>query len=200
LRILDSIHREYTYGRRLSRLCIQIAEILPTGSDVLDVGCGDGGLAWLIKQSRPDVKISGIDVLIRNETKIKVTPFDGNVIPHSDNSFDYVLFSDVLHHTNDPLILLREASRVARKGVILKDHLCDGFLARPTLRFMDHVGNSRHGVALPYNYWPKQRWLDAFNKLGLSINCWKEDLQLYPAWADIIFGRSLHFVARLDVG
>ena len=199
MKILDLIHREYTYGRRLSRLCSQIAEILPTGAEVLDIGCGDGQLAWLIMQRRPDVKIEGIDVLVRNETKITVTQFDGDVVPHPNKSFDFVTLSDVLHHTSDPLILLREATRVARKGIILKDHLCDGFLAGPTLRFMDRVGNARHGVSLPYNYWPKQKWLDAFKKLQLPISSWKEDLKLYPAFADLIFGRSLHFVARLDV-
>jgi len=165
----------------------------------LDVGCGDGQLAWLIMQKRPDVKIQGIDILVRTETKIDVAPFDGNVIPYPNVSFDFVIFSDVLHHTIDPLILLREAARVARKAIILKDHLCDGLLAGPTLRFMDQVGNARHGVALPYNYWSRQKWLDAFGNLGLSISAWKEDLKLYPAWADLIFGRSLHFVAKLDV-
>jgi len=165
----------------------------------LDVGCGDGQLAWLIMQTRPDVKIQGIDILVRTETKIDVAPFDGNVIPYPNCSFDLVIFSDVLHHTIDPLILLREAARVARKAIILKDHLCNGLLAGPTLRFMDQVGNARHGVALPYNYWSRQKWLDAFGNLGLSISTWKEDLKLYPAWADLIFGRSLHFVAKLDV-
>ncbi len=199
MRVFDLIHRKYSYSRRLRRLCLQLAEIIPSNARVLDVGCGDGQLAWLIMQTRPDVKIQGIDILVRTETKIDVAPFDGNVIPYPNCSFDLVIFSDVLHHTIDPLILLREAARVARKAIILKDHLCNGLLAGPTLRFMDQVGNARHGVALPYNYWSRQKWLDAFGNLGLSISTWKEDLKLYPAWADLIFGRSLHFVAKLDV-
>jgi hypothetical protein len=64
---------------------------------------------------------------------------------------------------------------------------------------MDHVGNARHGVALPYNYWPRKKWVNAFESLGLSTAAWKENLKLYPFWADPIFGRSLHFVAKLDV-
>ena len=199
LSLFNLIHQKYTYGRRVSRLCNHLADILPHGANVLDVGCGDGHLASLIMQLRPDLKIQGIDVLVRPATKIPVAPFDGDIIPFATGSFDFVIFSDVLHHTTDPLILLREATRVATKAVVLKDHLCDGFLAGATLKFMDQVGNSRHGVALPYNYWPKQRWLDAFNSLGLSIVAWKEDLRLYPSWANFIFGRSLHFVARLDV-
>jgi SAM-dependent methyltransferase len=111
-----------------------------------------------------------------------------------------VLFVDVLHHTDDPTVLLREAARVARRCLILKDHTRNGLLAGPTLAFMDWVGNARHGVALPYNYWPRQRWLTAAADLGLSILRWDDRLQLYPWWARWVFERKLHFVARMDIG
>ena len=67
-----------------------------------------------------------------------------------------------------PTVLLREAARVARQGVVIKDHTRDGILAGPILRFMDFVGNAHHGVALPYNYWPRRCWIGAFEELGLS--------------------------------
>jgi hypothetical protein len=95
------------------------------------------------------------------------------------------------------MVLLREAARVARRAVVIKDHTLDGLLAGPTLRFMDHVGNARHGVALPYNYWPRRRWVEAFRELALEVEVWREDLRLYPRPADWVFGRSLHFVAKL---
>ena len=69
---------------------------------------------------------------------------------HPDASFDVVMFVDVLHHTDDPLLLLQEAQRVG-KIILVKDHFRKGFLAGPTLRFMDWVGNAHHGVVLPYN-------------------------------------------------
>ena len=106
--------------------------------------------------------MSGIDVLVRPETKIPVQPFDGQRIPFADGAFDAVSFVDVLHHTDDPIVLLREAVRVAKTAVVIKDHLADGVLARPTLRFMDWVGNAGHGVVLPYNYWTQPQWSRAF--------------------------------------
>lgn len=198
MRILDYVHETYSYNRRISLLSNHLAEVIPPGSRTLDVGCGDGQVAHLIMQKRPDVTIKGIDVLMRPHTKIPVAEFDGQVIPYSQGDFDVVMLNDVLHHTNDPMVLLREAVRVAGTAIVLKDHTRDGILAGMTLKFMDRVGNARHGVALPCNYWTEQQWLKAFETLGLCITTWKRDLRLYPRWADVVLGRSLHFIARLN--
>jgi SAM-dependent methyltransferase len=149
---------------------------------------------------RPDVEFTGIDLLLRSETQIPITQFDGTHVPLPDKSFDFAMFVDVLHHTEDPMVLLREATRVARKGLLIKDHILDGCLAGPRLRFMDTVGNARFGVALPYNYWRHNQWTAAFSDLDLSVQSWNGDLKLYPGPVDWIFGRALHFVGRLDLG
>jgi SAM-dependent methyltransferase len=148
--------------------------------------------------SRRDLRIQGIDVLTRPDTSIPVQKFDGRRIPYEDAVFDVVMFVDVLHHTEDPMVLMLEATRVARSSILIKDHDSRGWLARPILRVMDWVGNARHGVSLPYNYWPKPRWLDAFRSLGLSVQVWKQKLGLYPWWGDVVFGRTLHFVSLLS--
>lgn len=196
--VLERTHQSYAYGRRATGLCDHLAGLLPRKSEVLDVGCGDGRLARLIQERRPDVSITGIDVLVRPNTEVPVAPFDGTTIPLDDGSVDAVMFVDVLHHTPDPMVLLREANRVARRCVVIKDHTREGVLAGPTLRLMDRVGNARHGVALPYNYWTHAQWLQAVDALNLEVTTWQRDLALYPAWADWWFGRSLHFVARLE--
>jgi hypothetical protein len=87
---------------------------------------------------------------------------------------------------------------VSRGFIVIKDHTADGLLASPTLRFMDRVCNARHGVALPFNYWTRQRWLEAFQAMGLTIKDWESELEIYPWPASVVFGRSLHFAAKLD--
>jgi SAM-dependent methyltransferase len=166
---------------------------------VLDVGSGDGLLGKLTLQLRPDITISGIDVLVRPHTHIPTDPYDGKTIPYLNGTFDVVIFMDVLHHTTDPMILLREAKRVARRTIVIKDHLIDALFARQTLRLMDRVGNARYSVSLPYNYWPKEKWLCAFDTLGLKVELWTTKLALYPLPASWIFDRSLHFVTRLQL-
>ena len=196
---IDRIHGGYVHQRRVNALSDHLVELIPLGAQALDVGCGDGSLASLIMQRRPDITVSGIDVLIRDQTRIPIAEFNGQKIPYDDASFDVVMFVDVLHHTEDPMTLLREASRVTRQSVIIKDHTCDGPLAGPTLRLMDQVGNARFGVALTFNYWPRQKWMVAFERLGLHLSVWKTDLRLYPRSASWLLDRKLHFVARLDI-
>jgi SAM-dependent methyltransferase len=174
-----------------------IASLLPRDATVLDIGCGDGAIAGAVMRLRPDVDVSGIDVVVRSETHIPVSRFDGATIPFDDASFDAVVFVDVLHHTHDPMILLREAARVAPHAILLKDHLADGLLAWPTLRVMDWFGNAYFGVPLPHNYWQRERWRRAFDELGLTTEACITDLQLYPPPASWVFDRRLHVLWRL---
>src|SRR5437016_141555 len=168
-RLYDRTVGRRVFGARVRTLCDHLAPLIPADADVLDVGCGNGLLARCLKEKRPDVNLRGIDVLVQTECYIPVEKYDGRVIPYPDASFDVVLFVDILHHTEDPMALLREARRVARKAILIKDHPKDGFLAGPTLRFMDWVGNARFGIPLPFQFWPRRRWMEAFGELGVSV-------------------------------
>lgn len=195
--IAGSIHERYVAPRRVGILARHLAPLLPENARVLDVGCGDGAVSHAILGLRPDVHIEGIEVMRRGRPEIKVSIYDGETIPFADRFFDAVMFVDVLHHA-DPARLLQEGARVADKCVLIKDHLADGFLAGPTLRFMDWVGNARHGVALPYRYWTRAEWEKEFERLGLTPAVWKDSLDLYPWPASWWFDRGLHFVSRLE--
>ena len=196
--ITGSIHERYIAPRRVGILAAFLAPLLPESGGVLDVGCGDGAVSQAILRLRPSLHISGIEVLPRGTPEITVSTYDGQHIPFSDKSFEAVMFVDVLHHAADPAQLLREAARVAAKCVVIKDHTAEGPLAFPTLRFMDRVGNTRHGVALPYNYWRRAQWQEEFERVGLAPVIWKDSLHLYPWPASLLFDRSLHFVSRLE--
>ena len=170
---------------------------MASAETVLDIGCGDGHIAATVMAVSDELSIRGIDVLVRPETEIPVGKFDGSTIPFEDNSFDLVSFVDVLHHTDNAAELLQEANRVARNGVVIKDHLLEGIGAGVTLRFMDWVGNERHGVALPYNYMSRGQWDEAFAIANLEPKTWHGTLGLYPFPASLLFDRTLHFVSLL---
>ena len=194
---VGALHEQFVHKRRVRVLASHLAALIPTKSKVLDVGCGDGTIDSLIMKQSPSVSIEGIDVLVRPTAKIPVCRFDGIHIPYPDAHFDVVMLIDVLHHAEDPILLLREASRVGR-SVLIKDVFRHGFLAFSTLRFMDWVGNAHHGVALPYNYWSKPEWASAFDALGLKRVGTRGPLGLYPAPASWLFERDLHFISRFE--
>jgi SAM-dependent methyltransferase len=193
----DQVHETLVLGRRVHALCGHVSGLISRGSHVLDVGSGDGRVAAELMRRRPDVRVEGIDVLVRRDAVVPTSAFDGKRIPYADGTIDTVLILDVLHHTDDPAVLLAEARRVAREAILIKDHACDGVLAGPTLRLMDWVGNARFGVRLPHTYWPRRRWLTAFADLDLEVEVWRARLGLYPVPARWVFERSLHFLARL---
>jgi SAM-dependent methyltransferase len=190
-------HQAFIFQRRARVLAEALAAQIPRNASVLDIGCGDGTIASLIARHRPDISIQGVEFLVRPECKIECRAFDGVSLPFADASFDVCLFVDVLHHTQDPAILLCEASRVSRSFVLLKDHLDENFFDDATLRFMDWVGNRPHGVVLTYNYQSRREWEEHFSTCGLAEASWTTQLPLYPAPFSLLVGRGLHFVALL---
>ena len=197
--LLERIHGSYVHRRRIAALSGHIAEIIPDRATVLDVGAGDGLLAAEVARRSPGIEIQGIDVLVRDRTNIPVDLFDGKAIPRGRDAVDVVLLIDVLHHADQPARLLDEAVRVARRAIVVKDHLLEGLGADWILRFMDRVSNRRHGVSLPHNYWSRDEWRRAFAALPGTVEVWKQDLHIYPLPASLVFDRSLHFLARLDL-
>jgi SAM-dependent methyltransferase len=192
-----TLHYNAVFRRRVRVLARHLAGLLPRDARVLDVGCGNGAVAAALMERRSDLTVTGIDVLVQPDARIPVEQFDGSTLPLEDDSVDAVMFVDVLHHTPDPTTLLREARRVTEQCVVIKDHITAGPLARPRLRLMDWVGNAHLGIALPYNYWPKERWDAAFAEVGLRVERWIDALGLYPAPASWLFDAKLHMVCQL---
>ena len=164
---------------------------------IVDVGCGDGRVAALVAQhaQRPVV---GVDPLPRPGAAIAVSAFDGARLPFADGAASYVTLSDVLHHADDPVALLREALRVARHGVMLKDHLVRRPGDRLVLRAMDWVGNAPHDVRLVYRYWTEREWWDMAAAAGARVTHWERLTDLYPAPVSWLCGRHLHVVLVVE--
>lgn len=194
---IGRIHEHLIFNRRVKVLIERIGRLIPAQSTMLDVGTGDGQIAQQIAKQSEGSSVSGIDIMLRPETHIPVELFDGTTIPNNDNSVDVVSFVDVLHHTDDPSVLIKEAARVAKGAVVIKDHLSENGFDHVTLRLMDWVGNAPHGVVLPYNYASKDQWMKWFDDADLEVETFETDLPLYGFPLSVVFGRKLHFVARL---
>ena len=122
---------------------------LRPGQRVLDVGCGTGTLATLIKQLHPKVEVLGLDpdpkALARARGKAQSAAvsvqFDqgfGDELPYAGASFDRVFSSFMFHHlpAEEKGSTLREIRRVLKTGgeLLMMDfegpHGVHGLLAR----------------------------------------------------------------------
>ena len=101
-----------------------LAELVPAGSRVLDLGCGDGAmLAYLQNQrgcSGYGVEIDDANVLACVQRGVNVIQLnlDEGLSIFEDASFDVVLQIDTLQHLRNAEVMLRETVRVGRIGIV----------------------------------------------------------------------------------
>jgi SAM-dependent methyltransferase len=93
----------------------EIAQNIPKGSEVLDIGCGNGFIAHNLS-AMLGTGVVGIDVAESTEALIDYRPYDGVQFPVEDGSKDAVLLCYVLHHAQDLSALLNEMKRVLKDG------------------------------------------------------------------------------------
>jgi methionine biosynthesis protein MetW len=101
-----------------------IADLIPAGSRVLDLGCGDGTLLAYLRDVR---QCTGYGVELDDNKVIECARRGVNVIQRNleeglslfeDNSFDVVLQLDTLQHLRNTEAMLRETARVGRLGLV----------------------------------------------------------------------------------
>lgn len=87
------------------------------GDRVLDVGCNSGYITQFL---HPSCVVYGVDVSEDLVAKASAHLFDAQVapaehLPYGDKSMDVVLLGEILEHVYDPVAVLKEAARVARR-------------------------------------------------------------------------------------
>ena len=101
-----------------------LAALVPEGSRVLDLGCGDGALLDYLQRERGcsgyGVEIDDANVLacVRRGVNVVQLNLDEGLAIFEDNSFDVVLQIDTLPHLRNAEIMLRETARVGRAGIV----------------------------------------------------------------------------------
>lgn len=196
-RLLIAAHRQLSHGRRVALLAEEIAVrvrgIVPAGGPaeikILDVGCGDMTLVDAVAAKVGSTSIRCADIHPLPAEMANADPrwaryvqFNGADLPFARDSFDIVLFSDVLHHVPESqrVALLASAARVGRH-VLIKDHFEYGWWSRQMLRLMDWVGNFSYGVVVPKRYFDPDSFRQLCRAAGLTVDGMDVGVQLYDS-------------------
>ena len=101
-----------------------IALLVPVGSRVLDLGCGDGAMLAYLQQTRRcsgyGIEIDDANVLacVKRGVNVIQLNLDEGLSLFDDASFDVVLQIDTLQHLRNAEVMLRETVRVGRIGIV----------------------------------------------------------------------------------
>ncbi|WP_027016271.1 methionine biosynthesis protein MetW [Comamonas composti] len=101
-----------------------IARLVPAGSRVLDLGCGDGALLSYLQRERGctgyGVERDDANVLacVRRGVNVLQLNLEDGLAIFDDNSFDVVLQIDTLPHLRNAEVMLRETARIGRSGMV----------------------------------------------------------------------------------
>ena len=102
----------------------KVLDLIPPGSRVLDLGCGNGSLLHILRQRRNcsgngvEIDVNQVITAIGLGCDILLEDIDDGLAMIPDNSFDIVVLSETLQTIKRPRELLQQILRVAREAVI----------------------------------------------------------------------------------
>lgn len=101
-----------------------IAAVVPAGTRVLDIGCGDGALLAALRADKAvdgrGIELSGVNVAAAVARGLSVVQgdADADLADYPDDAFDWVILSDALQAMRDPAKVVAELLRIGRRAVV----------------------------------------------------------------------------------
>jgi len=102
----------------------RIENIIPSGSRVLDLGCGSGELLESLVRGR-GARAQGVELdpykvaeCVRRGVSVFQTDLDQGLAGFPDNFYDYVILEETLQTVHHPVQVLSEMLRIGRRGII----------------------------------------------------------------------------------
>ena len=112
-------------GRTALRYDLQlIADMIETGSRVLDVGCGDGALLDFLAREKDvdgrgiELSQEGVNACVSNGLSVIQGDADTDLKDYPDDAFDYVVLSQTLQAMVQPKVVLSHLLRISRRAIV----------------------------------------------------------------------------------
>jgi len=150
----------------------ELVEDYIVGEKILDLGAGDGLLALEIKkQLKKEVVL--VDIVDYNYTELPLILYNPEEqIPLADGEVDTTILYTVLHHASDPEHLLKEATRITKKRLVIIEAYIEEDDISMTNSFFDWFYNRVIGdedINVPLNFLKLEGWKKILKLYGFNV-------------------------------
>jgi methionine biosynthesis protein MetW len=143
-----------------------IADMVPPGAAVLDLGCGDGDLLSILVKEK-GACAQGIEIneqciyrCVSRGLSVLHGDIDSGLAEYDDKTFDFVILNQSFQRVRHPETVLKEALRVGRQAIVAIPNFAH-YKARWQIFFK---GRTPVTASLPY------KWYDTPNLHFLSLS------------------------------
>lgn len=162
-RIFKKLYEQAAY-----KMCHDCEQFIEKQSKILDIGCGSAIITHTF-QNFFETEVIGVDIIDRRIFPIAFSLINGKKLPFPENSFDNILIAYTLHHSKDPVGLLKETVRVCKGKIFIYEDLPASFLSKLFCELHSFSFDKLFGNKNKTTFKTEDEWKEVFRDLELNL-------------------------------
>ena len=144
---------------------------------VLGFGCGSAVHLMSVSKyiaSKKKIDLTGVDVVERKIKHADFIKYEGGRLPFDDNTFDVVIASIALHHTDNSDFYLKELIRVSKDRIIICESTYTNIIQEFFTKLLCWISDSVVGdINMKRSFKSVKEWKEAFLENNVKLVTFK---------------------------